>query len=91
MLRESNLLNEGLHSASAAVSKAMIDIKWTQRNNLLIISLLAEAQRVVDMLTRLSGKADRRMWLWEGGGWLMGLGEHRGTQFINLLPTVNQV
>lgn len=47
--------------------KAVIDAKWTRRNILFIISLLAEAQRTVDMLTRLSGKADRRMWKWEEG------------------------
>lgn len=59
----------------------MIDVKWTRRNNLFIISLLAEAQRAADMLTRLSGRADRRMWLWEDeGGWQqgMGLGGQRG-------------
>lgn len=46
----------------------MIDAKWTRRNNLFIISQLAEAQRAADMLTRLSGKADRRMWMWEEEG-----------------------
>lgn len=65
----------------------MIDVKWTRRNNLFIISPLAEAQRAVDMLTRLSGKADRRMWMRVGGG----LGGQGGTEFINLLPSVNQV
>lgn len=52
-------------TASAARSKTMI--KWTQRNNQFIISLLAEGHRAVDMLTRLSGKEDRRMWMWEEG------------------------
>lgn len=65
----------------------MIDVKWTRRNNLFIISLLAEAQSAVDMLTRLSGKADRRMWMWEEEeeeqG--MGLGGLRGVQVYKLL------
>ena len=82
----------------------MIDAKWTRRNNLFIISQLAEAQRAADMLTRLSGKADGRMWMWEEEGvcvcvcvwrgleWQgMGLGGQVVHIFINLLPSVNQV
>lgn len=43
----------------------MADVKWTRRNNVFIISVLAEVQSAVDKLTRLSGKVDRNMLMWK--------------------------
>lgn len=36
-----------------------------KRNNLFIISVLAEAERAAVMLTRLLKEVDRKLWMWE--------------------------
>lgn len=58
-----------------------------EKKNLFIISLLAEAQRAVGMLTRVSGKAEEDVDV--GGG--DGTRWSKGTEFINLLPSENQI
>lgn len=57
----------------SSVKQVMADVKWTRRNNVFIISVLAEVQSAVDKLTRLSGKVDRNMLMWKEEQWV-GLG-----------------
>lgn len=67
-------------STTEGTALSKTDAKWTRKNNLFIISVLAEAQRAVSALTRLSGKADGGCGAGDGDWW------KRGTRMIN--PTV---
>ena len=52
-------LSKGNRKVWSTKKKMLSGVKWSQRNNLFIISVLAEAERAADMLTRLLRETGR--------------------------------